>query len=91
MSGAPLPFLSLSPRLFQANGCERALKRVEIMHESDAVVELEAANSLIVELENTLPEFFPKHEPVRCEFHDARTFVFRIRRPLDESIALKAL
>lgn len=91
MSGAPLPFLSLPSRLLKANGRERALERVEIVHKGNAVVELEAANSLIVELKNTLPELSPKHKPIRREFHNPRTFVFWIGHPLNKTVALKAL
>ena len=61
------------------------------MHKRNAVVELKAADGLIVELENTLPKLFPERKPFPRELYNPRTFVFRIRHALDQSIALKAL
>ena len=61
-SETPLGLLAVAPRLLQSHIHQLVLELVEIVGESDAVVEFEAANRLIVELEDALAQIRPECE-----------------------------
>src|SRR3954453_8369367 len=88
-SGAPLGLLAVASRLLQPHIHQLALELVEIVGESDAVVEFEAADRLIVELEDALAQIRPEREAFLGELDDARPLVLRIRDPFDKPVTLE--
>src|SRR5262252_3982626 len=88
-SGAPLGLLPLAARLLQPNCREQALQLVEIMGKRHAIIEFEAADGLVVKLEDALAQVRPERKAFPRELDHARPLVLGIGHPLDKAVALE--